>query len=135
MVLPQVTSQSLPNQEHGPYRVFIRDLVLPCLIGIHPHEKATPQRVRLNVDLEARKPPGRFDERYETIVDYETITNGIKALLGRGHIDLVETLAEDIAVVCLQNRRVLKARICVEKIDIISEAAGVGVEIERSQTP
>ena len=31
--------------------VFIRDLVLPARIGVHPHEHAGPQRVRINIDL------------------------------------------------------------------------------------
>jgi len=122
--------QSHPDQEHGLYRVFIRDLVLPGLIGIHPHEKTAQQRIRLNIDLSVREPSGRFNERYETVVDYETVTNEIKALLGRGHVDLVETLAENIAEVCFRDRRVQKARIRVEKIDIIPEAGSVGVEIE-----
>jgi len=116
------------------YHVFVRDLVLSCLIGIHAHEKTTPQRVQLNIDLSVAEPEGRFDDRYETIVDYEKIANAIKALLARGHVDLVETLAEDIAEVCLEDLRVASARVRVEKIDVMPEAGSVGVEIERFQT-
>ncbi len=31
--------------------MFLRDMVLTASIGVHPHEHATPQRVRINVDL------------------------------------------------------------------------------------
>lgn len=124
----------LADRDSGIYHVFIRDLVLTCSIGIHAHEKTTPQRVRLNVDLGVREPASAFNDRYETIVDYETIANAIKSLLERGHVNLVETLAEDIAEVCLGDRRVALARVRVEKIDIMPEAGSVGVEIERKQS-
>ena len=117
----------------GIYHVFVRDLVLSCSIGIHPHEKTTPQRVRLNIDLGVGEPDDPFNDRYETIVDYETVTNAVRALLDRGHVNLVETLAEEIAAVCLQDERVRTARIRVEKIEIMPEAGSVGVEIERHQ--
>lgn len=124
----------LANRDQRLYHVFVRDLVLECLIGIHAHEKTNPQRVQLNIDVAVAEPEGRFDDRYETIVDYEKITNAIKALLDRGHVGLVETLAEDIAEVCLEDPRVASARVRVEKIDVMPEAGSVGVEIERFQS-
>jgi dihydroneopterin aldolase len=44
---------------------------------------------------------------------------------------LVETRAEDVAAMCLEDRRVLSARVRVEKLDILEDAQSVGVEIER----
>lgn len=123
----------IADGERGIYHVFIRDLVLSCSVGIHAHEKTSPQRVRLNVDLGVAEPADPFNDRYETIVDYETVTNAIRALLDRGHVNLVETLAEEIAAVCLEDVRVRTARIRVEKIEIMPEAGSVGVEIERHQ--
>ncbi|MHA1598894.1 MAG: dihydroneopterin aldolase, partial [Alphaproteobacteria bacterium] len=43
----------------------------------------------------------------------------------------VETLAEDIAAMCLDDARVRSARVRVEKLDVFVEVASVGVEIER----
>ncbi|MED5564931.1 MAG: dihydroneopterin aldolase, partial [Pseudomonadota bacterium] len=48
-----------------------------------------------------------------------------------GHIDLVETLAEEIATRLLTDSRIIRLRIRLEKPEAIAEAAGVGVEIER----
>jgi dihydroneopterin aldolase len=44
---------------------------------------------------------------------------------------LLETLAEEIAAICLQDGRVRSVRVRVEKLDIFPDAASVGVEIER----
>ncbi len=117
--------------EENLYQVFIRDLVLDCSIGIHDHEKESPQRVRLNIDLSVREYGDDLDDNYENVVCYEKIANGVKELIAQGHVNLVETLAENIAAICLRNKRVRTARIRVEKLDILADATSVGVEIER----
>ena len=61
----------------------------------------------------------------------EQLADGVADIIGRGHVNLVETLAEDIAAMCLNDRRVLSARVRVEKLDILEHAQSVGVEIER----
>ena len=35
----------------GLRHVFLRDMVLPASIGVYPHERDAPQRIRINVDL------------------------------------------------------------------------------------
>jgi 7,8-dihydroneopterin aldolase/epimerase/oxygenase len=57
----------------------------------------------------------------------------VEAILAAGHTNLVETLCEKIAQSCLTDKRVLSARVRVEKPDIIPNARSVGVEIERSR--
>ena len=130
----QTGTALIADRDRAFYHVFIRDLMLSCMVGIHAHERGTPQRVRLNIDLGVGEPVGDFADRYETIIDYEKITNRVKALVDRGHVDLVETLAEMIAHACLEDRRIASARVRVEKIDVIPEAGSVGVEIVRHRT-
>jgi len=65
------------------------------------------------------------------VVSYEDIVFGIKRIIGAGHINLVETLAEQVAKLCLSDSRVSAARIRIEKLDVFREAGSVGVEIER----
>jgi dihydroneopterin aldolase len=111
-------------------RVFIRDLELEASIGVHAHEKAGPQRILLGIELSVRD-EGEIADDIRNVVSYETVIARIEAIVAQGHVHLVETLAERIAEVCLADDRVVSARIRVEKPDIIANAAGVGVEIER----
>ena len=53
------------------------------------------------------------------------------AIVAEGHTLLVETLAEKIALAALVDPRVARARVSVEKPDAFTEAAGVGVIVER----
>ena len=114
-------------------RVFVRDLVLTCAIGVHAHEHDAPQRVRINVELMVLEEASNLQDRIENVVSYEHIVDGVRTITGESHINLVETLAERIAGLCLADERVARVRVGVEKLDIYQEAASVGVEIERVQ--
>lgn len=111
--------------------VFIRDLVLPCSIGVYRHEHTHTQRVRINVDLAVRESDGPLNDDLANVVCYEDVANGIRAIVARDHVNLVETLAEQIATLCLGDLRILSARVRVEKLDVFTDAKSVGVEIER----
>lgn len=121
----------LPAALHGrTMKVFVRDLILPSRIGVYSHEQHGEQRVRINLELTCVEHPAINDEHHN-VVCYAEVVAGIKRLLAEGHINLVETLAERIAAQCLDDRRILGAKVRVEKLDVMPEASAVGVEIER----
>jgi len=113
-------------------RVLISDLVLLASLGVHPHEQKRPQRVRINVELMAHETLTARDE-LKDVVCYETIVDTIKRIVSGGHVNLVETLALQIADSCLEDPRVVSAKVRVEKPEAIREAATVGIEIERKR--
>lgn len=125
-----VASNHRPER-HQPDRILINDLVLDCRIGVYAHERLAPQRVRINVNLEVRNGIRHEADDIADVVSYEGILEGIKALAAGDHINLVETLAERIADLCLADARALCAKVKVEKLDIEPNAAGIGIEIER----
>jgi dihydroneopterin aldolase len=118
--------------------MFVRDLVLASSIGVHAHEHAASQRIRINLDLavtddgggKLSRPAVGHDD-LNRVVDYEAIVNRVRAVVAAGHVNLVETLAERIAETCLADRRVMAARVRVEKLDVFADAASAGVEVER----
>ena len=111
--------------------VFIRDLMLTCLIGVHKREQKLPQRIRVNLDLAVHEKSGVAGDKLSEVVCYEEVANGIRNLVGKGHVKLVETLAERIAEMCLEDNRVSVVRVRIEKLDVFDDAASAGVEIER----
>ena len=112
-------------------RLFIRDLELRCAIGAYAHERGRRQRVRIGVELEMAEPDAPHDDRLAAVVSYDDIAQGVRRVVDEGHINLVETLAERIADLCLADRRVQVVRVRIEKLDVLPDAAGAGVEIER----
>ena len=111
--------------------VFVRDLELEANIGVYRREKGRLQPVRINIDLTVEETAGEVGDRLENVVDYGAVVEAVKAILASGHLNLVETLAEQIAAHCLTDSRVKVARVRIEKLQVVPEAASVGVEIER----
>jgi dihydroneopterin aldolase len=111
------------------YRIVVRDLVLPFRIGVYEHEKHGPQRVRVNAELLVEAPVRT--EALDQVLNYESVIDGIRALAQRGHIPLVEALAEQVLELCFRDRRVVAARVGVDKLDVCPDAESVGVIMTR----
>ncbi len=126
-----VPSHAIADARAGIRHVFVRDLELMTSIGVHAHEHEARQRVRLNLDLAVLEGDRELGDEIANVVCYEEITNAVRAVCDRGHINLVETMAEQIAAVCLGENQVRSVRVRVEKLDVFDDVSSVGVEIER----
>lgn len=113
-------------------RVFVRDLILDCLIGVHRHERDGTQRVRVNLDLTVRESAEPIEDKLANVVCYEDLVVRMRRLAAGGHVNLVETLAERIAALSLEHPDVASVTVRVEKLDVFADAASVGIEIVRS---
>ena len=123
-----------PDADRRLRLVFVRGLALRARLGVHPHEKAAPQRVVVGVELAVRDeaaPAGVGEDDLRRTVDYGTVVRAARAIVAEGHTLLVETLAERLATAVLADPRVARARVTVEKPDAFSDAAAVGVMVER----
>ncbi|PPR10441.1 MAG: hypothetical protein CFH41_01828 [Alphaproteobacteria bacterium MarineAlpha11_Bin1] len=112
-------------------RVFINDLVLDCLIGVHRHERDGSQSVRINLDLTVLESSEPIDDRLSNVLCYEELIVKVRELAASGHVNLVETLAERLADLCLREPSVQSVKVRVEKLDVFADAASVGIEINR----
>jgi len=111
-------------------RVFVRDFVLPVRIGAYAHEHEKAQRIRFDIDVAVLR-LGRAATDMRDVFSYDVITDGIRMIVAREHIGLIETLAERIAVMLLAHARVMRVTVRVEKLE--AGAGGVGVEITRER--
>src|ERR1700741_5153920 len=77
----------LPAALHGrTMKVFVRDLILPCRIGVYSHEKNAEQRVRINLELTCVEHPAVNDEHHN-VVCYAEVVADIRRLIRAGHIN------------------------------------------------
>ena len=96
---PPRLADALGGQRH----IFVRDLVLSCNIGVYRHERDAPQRVRLNIDLAIADDLAGTTDRLGDTVSYETFVDRARSIVGERHYNLVETLAEALAAMCLDD--------------------------------
>ncbi len=123
-----------PDADKGRRVVFVRGLELMARLGIHPHEKAAPQRIVLGVELvvlDDAAPDAVGPDDFRRVVDYAQLVETARATVASGHVLLVETLAERVALAALADPRVERARVTVEKPDAFPDVASVGVVVER----
>lgn len=114
-----------------PDRIFVRDLVLPCAIGVYDEEQGIFQKVGFTVEAEVASGVRPIGDDIATVPSYDDIVKAVRAIVAAGHINLVETLAERVARACLADRRIARVRVRVEKLE--RGPAAVGVEIVRGQ--
>mgnify|MGYP001281104051 CR=1 FL=1 len=107
-------------------RVFVRGLEVEAGIGVYDHEHGRLQRLVIDVLLEMEPHP---IERLGDTVNYETVAQAARAIVDEGHVGLVETFAERLARACLEDRRVSRATVRVEKPGALGGDAAPGCEI------
>lgn len=124
-------------------KILIRDLQISASIGVYAHEKQAYQPILVNLELTlgpdlAAQPavfvPARRakqDGHYPEVVCYATVCEHVERLAREKHTELVETLVEAIAELCLSDARVHAVRARVEKTAAVPRARAVGAEILR----
>jgi FolB domain-containing protein len=112
-------------------RIQIKDLLLRGIIGINDWEREKKQDILINITLFADlKQAGKTDE-IEHSVNYRTVAKKVIKHVESGKPLTVESLATEIAKICLAEPGALRARVRVEKPGALRFAKSVGVEIER----
>ena len=119
------------DQEGELDRVFVNDFVVSAAIGAYDFERSIRQRVVFNVEALVRRAGAHADDM-RSIFSYDVILDAIRLIVGRGHVDFVETLAEEVAGVLLQHARVRSVRVNIRKLDVIEGAVGVEIRRERA---
>jgi dihydroneopterin aldolase len=114
-------------------RVFVRDFIVKARIGAYSHEREGDQRLRFNVEADVRRPDLKTADMRE-VFSYDTIRDAIGLILARGHVALVEKLAEEVADQVLRDARVLSVSIRIEKLDIVPGSVGVEIKRERAKS-
>jgi dihydroneopterin aldolase len=99
-------------------------------IGVHDFEKKAEQRVVFNVELFiplADSTPMR--DQLSEVVDYDFIRETIESRIAQGHVQLQETLCDEIARTLLAHPKVRAVQVSTQKPDIYPDCESVGVEV------
>lgn len=112
-------------------RIEIKDLLLRGIVGINDWEREKKQDILVNITMFADLRSAGKSDSIEDSVNYRTVTKKVINHIEQNEPFTVETLAANIAQLCLQEPGVIKARVRVEKPGALRFAKSVGVEIER----
>ncbi len=113
-------------------KIFIRSLVLPCILGVYEHEKTAPQRVEFNCDVwvSLAKSTSAKDDIAD-VLDYTRIA-AIIAEAAKTPFNLQESLIDAVADQVSALPGVELVRASCAKLDACESAEAVGVEVWRA---
>ena len=114
--------------------LFIRSLPVDCIIGIHPFERASRQRLFISLTLSTEFSDAAAEDDIAHAVDYTALAARIEAFTQQGRFRLIETLAERLA------DELFEPPIRTLEIEVIKPAAlertrEVGVRTQRPRRP
>ena len=115
--------------------VFIRDLKVEAIVGIYEFERCAEQLVVVNIEMAGDNKLAAESEDIQKAINYKDVAEQSEALIIEGKFLLVETMAEKLAEMILQNFNTPWVSIEVAKPQAIKNAAAVGVKIERGTKP
>jgi len=114
-------------------KIHIRDLRVRCIVGIYPEEREKKQDVIINITLYADLRAACRSDRLEDTLDYKALKTRILARIEASSCRLIERLAECVAEIALEEPRVQRVVVTVDKPGALRFARSVAVEITRDR--
>lgn len=113
--------------------IFLHGLEIETVIGVNDWERKIKQTVVIDLDLGASISRAAASDDIDDTLSYKLVSKRLTEYVGDCRFGLVETLAERIAELVLNEFEVPWLRLKVNKRGAVRGARDVGVIIERSR--
>jgi dihydroneopterin aldolase len=114
-------------------QILVKDFVKSIEIGAYQSERGCKQKVRFDVALDIEQNNLMSQDNLEDVLSYELIVEAINQELETKRFNLLESLAERIAVRCLEPDKVRRAIVEIQKLDRIPGRLGIRIVREKKQ--
>ena len=113
--------------------IYLHGLKCECTIGVWGWEKAIKQTVALDIDLATDAAKAAAKDDLKDALDYQAITKRVQTFSSENNFELIETLAEKLAALILEEFNTSWVKIKLDKGQAVAGVKNVGVLIERSK--
>ena len=113
--------------------VFIEDLRIDTIIGIYDWEREVKQTIALDIEMAADNTKPASTENIDDALNYKAVSKRMIAFTEESKFQLVETLAERLVEIILNEFDVPWCRLKLSKLGAVTGSKSVGVIIERGQ--
>ncbi|MBT3277262.1 MAG: dihydroneopterin aldolase [Candidatus Thioglobus sp.] len=111
--------------------VFIQGLKIDCVIGIYDWEREIRQDMTLDIEMGFDIFPASQTDHIDQTLDYKAVSKRLIEFVKNSEFQLVETLAEEICQIILNEFKVEQVKLTLNKGRAVTGAQGVGVIINR----
>ncbi len=99
-------------------RVHIEQLEISAHIGVPEKERAKPQRLTVSISLWPYDEARDMADKIENTVNYSAVAEATKNFVRDRSVNLIETLADQLALYLLKTFRVQKVTVEVRKFPL-----------------
>jgi len=114
-------------------KIFIHALKTEAIVGIFDWERQVKQTVIIDLEFSADIAKAALSDSIDDTLNYKRVTKRVLAFVEGSQFHLVETLAEHIAMLMLEEFGVAWVRISLSKPGAIRSSRDVGVVLERDR--
>jgi len=115
--------------------IYLNDLRIDTIIGIFDWERRVKQTVSIDVEMATDIRRAAQSDTIEDTLDYKAVAKRLIDFVAGSEFQLVETLAERVAQLLLEEFAIPWLRLRINKTGAIRGARDVGVLIERGSRP
>ena len=113
--------------------IFLKKLKVQATIGIFEWEQRIKQTVLIDLEMTTDSKIAAASDKLEDTIDYKAIAKQIKTFTEESQFSLIETLAEKIADLIVNDFGVEKVRVTVSKPAAVRGAKTVGIIVEANR--
>ena len=113
-------------------KIFLRELRVDAVIGIWEWEQRIRQTVSIDLEMAADARAAATSDSVESTLNYRDVAKRVQDFVADSRFHLVETLAESVARVVVEEFNVRWVKVSVAKPGAIRGAREVGIVIERT---
>jgi len=114
-------------------KIFIHALKTEAIIGIFDWERQVKQTVIVDIEISADIRKAALSDSIDDTLNYKRVAKRVLSFVEESKFHLVETLAEHIAMLMLEDFSVGWVRISLSKPGAIRSSRDVGVILERDR--
>lgn len=114
--------------------IFLQELRIDTVVGIYPWERSIKQEVVFDIEMAADVSRAAQSDHIDDTLNYKAVSKRLIEFVGGSDFALVETLAEKVAGIIINEFAVPWVRVKLNKAGAIRGAKGVGVIIERQRS-
>ncbi len=111
--------------------IYLNDLKIETVIGIFDWERRIRQTVSIDLEMATDIRKAAASDSIEDTLDYKSVAKRLLAFVGESQFQLVETLAESVARIVIEEFGVPWVKVRINKQGAVRYAGDVGVIIER----
>lgn len=117
-------------------RIFFRRLAVEARVGILDHEQRGTQPLHIDAEIDVLAPRRNDHDHIADVIDYRPLREALLAECTRGHVNLLETLAERMSERLLADFPAVQGGVLrVAKPTVFADCDAVGIEIQFERQP